>query len=419
MILRYPLVCASCTATIRLRVAVHDAEFESFQFGCSTCGQSISGAVELDRSAFTVKGLAKLSGATVATTDPEPMQTHTVDRRFAEVANDDPEDEFSSFMAAFRRYGGDFIARVQDRQRGLAIILDQRGVAQRLWHTYSRDNWTQFEAIVREQISDDIPLALAVDRQAALYLQLQWVVTPIFGSASFNNAISATSGLLAQIYDGHPNALSALLNGAHFSSTVATVQAQAFEVTIRLLDAAESFRLGLFEWDREDPAQAFPTGLVMRTGAQFHFLKSLYVDAYETACRGITLAMALLNLRDRADANVFSAHPTLSSFKPKSLTHFHGLSNAPKLALLSNSPFAWWAQTLLDPRFRNAIGHHSTTFNDERNEVVIVDKHGEEGDRSISYGEFQFRILRAVLAAHHANHLVKMLNVYRWMAFVG
>jgi hypothetical protein len=172
----------------------------------------------------------------------------------------------------------------------------------------------------------------------------------------------------------------------------------------------------LSEWDPGDPNREIDAALRVPGQGRFHEVKALYVDAYEATARGLTIVTAIINLRDRRDADAYPTHPDLGRrFAPASLDDFHRQSNAPKLAYLRGDPlFESWLVPALDPKLRNAIGHYTAAYDPGTGDIsYAVDRVGTR--ETLSYGQFLLRVFRLVVRTHQLNHLVKMLFVHSFL----
>lgn len=417
MIVQNPLRCLACKTVTVLRIGVSNRPREPFRFTCQECNQEISGVFNTDQKRGKVLGLTDLLGAEEATSTEDVKFYHLYHPDFGTDSTGPALPgglTLSPFLAALERQGPlELIARMQRvgkfretiRSRGLDII--------RTLQNYRTLNWSQFDKDVNSIISTSIVLGNATDRLCALSAVLNLAFEPLFDSSTHRARISAAGTLVKSLANADRSKFNTLLTELD-NSYLTKVQNDLIDIITRFLRISEEFRGVLPDWDSENPDAVLPPHLQVTDGSRFHEVKSVYVDAYEAAARGLTIVVALINMRDRGDAHVFPRHPDLGSrFAPSDIADFHKQNNAPKLAYLrSDSLFNAWFLSALDPKLRNAIGHNTATYNPKTGLVsYAIDKRGTY--QHVSYAQFLNRMLRLMLCCHEHLILIKMMLIYR------
>lgn len=175
-------------------------------------------------------------------------------------------------------------------------------------------------------------------------------------------------------------------------------------------------RPAIVEWNPDNPSRDIATELRICSVSKYHELKSLYVDSYEALSRSLTFITGLSNLALCGNHDTYPVHPTIKKFAPSSMAEFHGLSHAPKPAMVASDPiFGPWIDGMIDPALRNAIGHNTLEL-DEVTEIMTYD-HGRNPlqEEDITYGQFHCRILRTLYRSHQANQIIKMILYFNEM----
>ncbi|HEV7588081.1 MAG TPA: hypothetical protein VGO40_08095 [Longimicrobium sp.] len=402
-----------------LRIGVGYEENQSFEFDCSECLQSIKGHLPLDQTNYRV-GTLHVTGATVVGTNELPADF----REYPHVITINPdfptpaEDAFSPFIAAFQRHGFQGL-RERTRRAGLAAQASrEQGDLKRVIHNYQQERWVPFGASVREFLPD-AKLERQIDRNRALYQILESYLAPFASSKDHVRLIEFFTDHVNGLAQADAGRLQVMIEKLLGLGVLQDVQRSALDATVRLFEVFDEFRPVLTDWDPENPDASFPAELVVTGKARFHEVKSLYVDAYETCARGLTIVASLINLSRRGDPDSFLPHPTFGKKKAipfaSSIADFHQKAHGAKLPMMAEEQiFFDWLNGALDSQLRNAIGHNTVKYRRDADQIQYATDRQATKWKTITYGEFLFRILRVVLRAHQMNHLVKILYVSRF-----
>jgi hypothetical protein len=411
MVIRYYLKCEHCQKTTLLRIAVGYREKEPFYFECENCSQAISGNLLLDQKNAKIKGLEVEGAAQIYSEDADYILTY--DPNLPNLGGETLEGITPTpFLQMAERHD---MREVIQRLAFLNVI--EREVVPdlgRIIRNYKSGNWQQFEIGISKHIPNDLPVTLPLDRNRALYLLLEYCLSPIATSKLHSELIDFFTNYTVRLAQTHSESFKAFLSEADRIGYLKNTQYSALDLYPRFFRLLDEFRPVLSEWDPEHPDQDFPTDLKVTGKSRYHDLKSLYVDGYEVISRALTLITGLINLMYRNNFNAYPPHPKLKkNFLPSSMADFHEKSHAPKLEMLAEEPaFHSWLEKSLDAKLRNAIGHNTIAYNTGTGYVTYPINRKGTSIASITYGEFLTRILRILLRTHQVNHLVKILYVY-------
>jgi hypothetical protein len=411
MVIRYYLRCEHCQKTTLLRIAVGYQEKEPFYFECEHCSQAVSGNLLLDQRNARIKGL-EVNGATQIDAQ-EADYILTYDPSFSHAGGETLDGlTLTPFLQMAERH--DMLESIQRLAYLNVIAREVVPDLGRIIRNYKSGNWSQFEIGIRKHIPDDLPVALPLDRNRALYLLLELCMSPIATSKAHSELINFFTGYTVRLAQTRSDSFNAFLAEANRMEYLKKTQNEALDLYPRFFRLLDEFRPVLPEWDPEHPNQDYPADLRVTGKSGYHDLKSLYVDGYEVICRALTLVTGLINLTHRNNHHAYLPHPTLkNNFLPSSMTDFHEKSHAPKLEMLVEEPaLHFWLAKSLDAKLRNAIGHNTISYNTGTGYVTYSVNRKGTSVASITYGEFLTRLLRILLRTHQMNHLVKILFVY-------
>ena len=139
---------------------------------------------------------------------------------------------------------------------------------------------------------------------------------------------------------------------------------------------------------------------------KFNELRQLYIDAFETLSRLLTLIVGI-------EAIIHHGELAVPTKKGKmSLDEFEVLANANKVGFVERYPIEDLFVPVLDADFRNRIGHHSAHYDASTDEVIAYPSKKAGGvARKMRYTDFVHKVLALFavfeLAAiyHHDLHI--------------
>jgi hypothetical protein len=390
---------------------------EPFKFDCQECGQEISGVFLTDQTQARVLGLTDMSGADLAESESDAKYYHQYHPDFA-IDTTSPTWpgglSLTPFMEATMRHGPEFMERM--RRVGLfreAVRSNGNDVVRTL-RNFRTNKLKQYdEDVTRLGHPPIMAGGKSSARVCALSAVLRDILDPLFGGKVHGDRLSAIRQLIRDLADRDRAKFNAMLTELT-GGPLPAFQYELLEVLSRFLRLTEELRAVLPEWNPEDPDAAWPAHLKVTGQSRFHDIKAVYVDAYEAIARGLTVIVALQNLRDRGDPHSFPPHPDLGKrFAPKDIFDFHKDNNAPKLAYLrGDALFELWFLTALDPKLRNAIGHYSAVFEPAEGSISYISDKKTGAREVISYAQFLRSILRVILCCYELHEAVAILLIY-------
>ncbi|MFI9555815.1 hypothetical protein [Nonomuraea endophytica] len=185
-----------------------------------------------------------------------------------------------------------------------------------------------------------------------------------------------------------------------------------FEVADHFMRSYEAWVPGMTRWLLSPDMEASVSSLRLYRD-DFSVLRDIYQQAFEAFCKLIRYVVLSLNAAERNDVMDFghTAPARVSDHRRHpvgSLNRFDKLANADKIAYLCNDhAMADWADSVLDRRMRNAIGHNSVRHDLRTGQVTI------DSSREISYFEFTAHVYRVLYM------LVAGFSVLRAGRFTG
>jgi hypothetical protein len=139
---------------------------------------------------------------------------------------------------------------------------------------------------------------------------------------------------------------------------------------------------------------------------KFPELRQLYIDAFETLCRLLVLAMGFEAIIHHRQLTIPTRRSALS------LEQFEQLPNAAKRDHVAKYPIEDLFLPVMDTEFRNGLGHHAAHYERELDSILIYDtKDAGTVSRIVGYTEFCEKLLSLFaafeLAAmyHHRVHI--------------
>jgi hypothetical protein len=412
VIFRTYVACSGCQAVTALRLGIGYDESVPFEFECEACSQTISGILALDQESAQVLGLRNLAGATQTFEDrdrePEADYVHTHHPDFPSRE----EGSTSPFIDAFSRHDDAF-----PRQMARSAVASRAAVSSsdiaRLLKNYRRERWDHF-ASGAEAYLEGMSLDTSVERDQALHVVCEFATVGLVGCEQHYEFMFKVNDALLACIRHSPAAARGFLRECTDNLDARSVRLSLYELIPRFLARLpDDLKLALFEWNPEHLLAPFPSGLLVNSASRYHELKALYVDSYEALARSLTFLTGLVNLRERGDHDSYAPHPSMPRFAPTSMADFARKSHAPKVEMLSGDPiFGDWSKGVLDAPLRNAIGHNQLVL-DEPSEMVTYPLNRSGLVSAISYGEFQFKLLRTLFRCQEATHVLKLIIAFR------
>jgi hypothetical protein len=238
---------------------------------------------------------------------------------------------------------------------------------ERFLHYYLTDRWDLFNTTGTQLYEDDWrePKSIQARHIAALhpaYLLLLPIIPSERGAALFRSTVAGLPNVVEM-----PSFV-AWACSTEAADTVSDIQGALFEQLRAFVRIWESWGPVLVvRWTEPSKKPLLEQLRVYRD--DFEVLRDAYVQTYETCCRALPLAMALMNADVRGDPNTFGPVPlkilqgNAKAKAPTSLSAYSDLPNANKIHWLQDWP-AWRTQlpALLNKEIRNAIGHASARY---------------------------------------------------------
>ncbi|MEV6632318.1 hypothetical protein AB0M54_16375 [Actinoplanes sp. NPDC051470] len=291
--------------------------------------------------------------------------------------------------ATFGQLIGDNLAANAIHQRMQSIGPTWRSY-ERFLHYYLTEQSDNFESTGRHLFPDwKTPTSVQARHIIALQPALILLLPLIPGSRQaglFTSVLDRIEG----VTDCGPYVMWA--KDAERSGWAAKAQKSLFEQLRAYISVWESWSPGLVV-RYTDPANAHKLDLLRVYRDDFEVLRDAYVQIYETCCRTLPFAIALMNAHARGNPNSFGPIPpriletNARATAPSNISAFEKMPNAHKILWCREWP--GWDNNLpeiLSNKLRNSIGHASAHYD-------IVSGVVESDSYSLSYLNFAARFL--------------------------
>lgn len=400
------------------RIAVGAREREHFAFRCGGCDAEINGVFCTDQENATVQGIQDLIGASFAPADSKPAHYHTYNPHFLTDTSIPPEIGFSPFIQAAARHGHEGLLERAARANTYRKLLEENGAqVQHLIRSFCSEDWKTFDKVAPNLVDESLLSDKAIDRQRALFVVLELLLGPLFTCEEHVALVTTWSDEVIDLQRSKPTEFAQLLDVLLSNDILKRSRRDLLELIARFLDFPTVFEAILPEWDPSTPDLAIPDSLMIKGPTDFHGLKSLYVDGYETSCRALTVVCGYLNVKHRGNASTFPAHPKLGKkYSPANLVAFSKMSHAPKLEYLAEEPWlATWLKSALVPALRNAIGHDAARHDVRSGLITYPRSLKDKAVETTTYANFLVALLKMHREVLHLAHVTKIMMVSHYL----
>lgn len=391
MIQRMSIRCSGCGVVFTLRLGLNVSKRAAFYVLCPTCALPIQG--ELNGN--SIENVKLNIGGDRADLKQEAAVTTA--------------DLNAPVLVTADSMRGDFFGGMTNLT--LSYLCDDRcadyiGVANR-GIFFLEHKWPDVKRAIRYYLQSDSKRFSAAAKKADMILQGVGFETTHERASQLYTLVGATTTTLMDPSDGgavflhrfglkHTAALQRVSYRTYARETLSVgnlleVERRQLEELIHFIDQAESWRMGMLpRYIRSDVDLEDLDWRVLRD--EFALLRDLYVQGFETVCRGLAPLVAAQNVIKRCDPNDFGdvlpegVHKR-KGLPPASVSKYEKLSNADKLAYVKAIPGIAYLETLMDRSLRNAIGH-SSARHDLHTGRIVTDKL----PKGISYLDFMGKV---------------------------
>lgn len=407
MISRYHLLCPGCSEKFIARIGVEPTNGTRFYLLCPECRLAIKGAItgtEFSEHRVTFE----CDVLNQSHPDLPDAMTVTINPFVPSLYEADSYSPVGAFptMTLVRILGeDDFMAFENERHAGLDAIDEMWPSTQMLFRYFLQDNQKMFSKLSSEKFGLDWEPNTAHQRTSVAYQALLHVTAVVVGSTgSESERITRRFSRKYSAAIRHKNHLMAMRERGALASHL---ERDIFTEIDRFITQHDTWEMGrLVRFLRRQSSADLETLTLYRD--EFSIVRDLYQQGFELACKCLWPLVATQNSVKRQDPNDFGDHhpdPSIVPLnkRPKTLKQFDKLSNAYKIAYVTQVPGWESLGTLLDNRQRNTIGHATAHHDLQTGRIVSdIDSHGIAylDFLSLTFGVFEaLTVLAQVLRA--------------------
>ncbi|MGK3958336.1 hypothetical protein ACLKOZ_19340 [Arthrobacter sp. R4] len=386
MISRYHLKCPGCEEVFIARLGVEPTSGTRFYLPCPHCRLPIRGSMsgtELENHRIDIEcdvlngSDPELPGTPVVTINPFVPSLYEADS-FA------PTGAFPT-MTLVQILGDDVFTKFEsERHTALEAGRAMWPHVRMLFQYYLQGNTQMFSRIAKQKFGLDWDPSTSHERTSVAYQALGTATTMITGSTG-----TTSERVIGRFSRKHTAAMNRhrdhLLAFRRRGQAAAALERDLFTELNRFVEQHESWEMGLLgRFVGPEEKVAFDELVLYRD--EFSTVRDLYQHGFELACKCLWPLVAAQNTVKRGSPDDFGEdHPDSVPVKdrPRSLEKYDTLSNARKIAYVTQVPGWESFADLLNNRRRNTIGH-ATAHHDLQTGLVVSD-HDPSG---MTYLEF-------------------------------
>lgn len=391
MIQRMGIRCAGCGVVFTLRLGINVSKRAAFYVLCPTCDLPIQG--ELDGNSIENVRL-NIGGDHSDLEQEAPVATADLNAPVLMTADSMKGVFFGGMTNLTLSYLCDDRCSdyIEMANRGIVFLEQKWPDVKRAIRYYLQSDGKHFSAAAKQtgMFLQDVGFETVHERASQLYTLVgatsMTITSPSEGGLAFLHrfGLKHTAALRRASYRAYACA-------AFSEGKLLEVERRQLEEMIHFIDQAESWRMGMLpRYMRSDVDLDDLDWRVLRD--EFALLRDLYVQGFETVCRGLGPVVAVQNVIKRSDPNDFgdalpSGVRSRKSSPPGNVSKYEQMSNVNKLAYIKEIPGIAHLETLLDRPLRNAIGH-SSARHDLHSGRIVTDKL----PKGISYLDFMAKV---------------------------
>lgn len=395
MVVRNNLECSSCGTKITTRTQLGHREQQRHSFACPKCGVVIEFVVDLDPK----NGKWSYQKPTNAKWIESPELTQHVLTFSDEIpVPTDMGGGFSPFLATWFKIENQITYSRDEglRQQFAGSVFPY---AEKCRIHYERGNWVLFD-------KESPPAPGEIPSPRSRLIALYSLYTGGFSKFSLNprERYDRIRERLALAEVTAPARFAEFLNLCLTSGRIEQLWKEIFAIRSLLIAVYPKIEplMQVLYW----PEKSRNLESVKLSDKAFNELRQLYVDCFETLCRLIVLGIAVETMIQSGTLEIPTKNSSLK------VDDFESLPNAAKVEHLKKYPIADIFVPVLDPPFRNAIGHHASHYDKANDRVMVYDSRRRgKSVAGISYTEFCNKVLQLFAAFelgsiyHHHVHI--------------
>lgn len=415
-IVRYPIRCAGCGASLRLRLTVGIDSRQPFYFPCPVCKAPTRGALNWHGGAETSLDLE--SGELLdEDVDGAPAVSISADIPSVPDALTMTAPGGSAFMRFAGLIGPDAMKRLiatrdesHEKRRELEPLLA------RLVTYYQNGDHKRFDSNVNPFLPEGVAPSADWHRADILHRLLDLLVVPVLVledwtaypemKAEFNGLWSsdAANAALLRVF--------AKREGR--SPSLRTVHRDVFALLNRYVSNISAMLPGAM-CNMVPPESQFEIGTLRLLRDDFEPLRDLYVNAFETSHKALSWIIGAANIVQRGAVDAFVTPPDLTpgGRVAASMKQYDRLANAERRKYLYCLPVwnAKWDE-IFDRPLRNDFGHTSA-----RHDLTTGSVH-RDGRPDLPYTRFVQRVHRVGHGLLACANALKIIRIYADDSFV-
>ena len=388
------LQCSVCKEKIITRTAIAHTSYQEFAFPCPNCGVEIRFGMKIGQRRPSIKYTTP-SNAKWINVDNSIRNVEVFD---AEALNPIQKHRYFSPFSATALLPQNMPLFARQRTLRLHIVRNIWPIIQKLEIHLTRKQWHLFDKQFKKIDLDNIPST--PEMRASKYYDLLDIYGQLFCPFSRPQIENIKQRItLASAISGE--GIRDLVKYFKSKGKDEEINHQIHDLRrrwIEIFGILEPLYL-IFYWDNNNSLDDYTLAQ-----KRFDYLKSFYVDLFETFCRISVIAATLEGIIFRGEA-VVPINGGEIEIKAFDLT-----ANGAKPQILTGLVIADLFVPYIDHNLRNGIGHHSANYNIATDDIEYVSESKKQRKQyRISYIRFCEKVLRLYGQLEIVSQYLKLL----------
>lgn len=415
------LTCSTCGQDLDCRIGFSNRKIQPLSFACPNCSAPIG--ITLDITSAPAFDLAT-TGAEKSERQSAPFDGRNP---FVDLHLDFPVSPGAYQIGQTPFFAA--VARIQDeagvdstqamellsfhsrRLEQLNYFAGKADQIRTIIKLYLGTNKQLFKQRVGQFLNSELGDSLEPqDINAALYKFVSAVFLPFVHHESVTEFVKSITDMVMNLGSAKPEAFDAFVNRLIETRFLPNLQRDSLSLYHEVYGAELALRPALFLDFLPGADDKQVPGLI--SAKEFVMYKNLYKDLCEVLGRQLVIVAGINNIIHRDSYDAFA--PSKDGAALSSLDKFADKTLSDKFKYLNDSWFDF-DRGVLSTGLRNAIAHHSTTY-DELAQILTYfpEKEGirQEKAETMTFLAFMRLILQLFRETHYLQHVIKTLLYY-------